>query len=451
MKTNMNNIKQISLGWLVIGLFALAISGVFSIVLAVAWHPSVKSVELFATLFQRSLIAHVNLSITIWFLCFAFTLMSYQYTHRKIIMPYVDICAKALMIAAITLMTLASIAPDAIPVLCNYIPLLQHPLFYIALGCVAASITLKLLEFFTSYASIRPRDVIHHSNIVIAIILLVAMLAFGLSGWQLQHELIFAEDTLIYGEMLFWGGGHVLQYAWVQLMLIAWVLMLQHCLPDFSPTQGMRIIFYSNAIAVLTTPIPYMLHDVTSGDFRVLFTWLMAWLSGIAPVLFAAYYVVVRLRARQRLLPAYSCMISASLWWSVLLFTLGGAFAVMINGINVKIPAHYHGSLLGITVALMGLTYLLLQTNYNSGAARRLGFWQPALLGVGQVMHIGGLFASGGYGVQRKSPNQGGEAMELADFALRIQSTGGGIAIIGGLLFVIVCYKIWRNKASIIN
>jgi cytochrome c oxidase subunit I len=274
-------------------------------------------------------------------------------------------------------------------------------------------------------------------------------LPFGLSGWQLSQELVFDEDVLIYGEMLFWGGGHILQYAWVQLMLIAWVLMLQHLLPDFSAGRGVRIIFYSNVIAVLTSPIPYALHPVTSGDFRELFTWLMAWTSGIAPVLFVLYYSVVRLQAGRRVLPAYSCMISASLYWSVLLFALGGAFAMMINGINVKIPAHYHGSLLGITVALMGLTYLLLQTHFGNETAKRLGFWQPALLGVGQVMHIGGLFASGGYGVQRKSPSQGGEAMELADFALRIQSSGGGLAIIGGLLFLIVCYKIWRNRQSI--
>ncbi len=464
----MINLKQISLSWLIIGLFALAISGIFSIVLAVAWHPSVKSVELFATLFHRSLIAHVNLSITIWFLCFAFTLMSYQTSQRKIIMPYVDFYAKILMITAISLMTAASLAPDAIAVLCNYIPLLQHPLFYIALALVAASIMLKLLEFFCCYATIKPRDIMSHSNIIIAIILAIAMVAFGVSGWQLQHELIFAEDVLIYGEMLFWGGGHIIQYAWVQLMLIAWVLMLQHCLQDFSATTGMRIIFYSNLLAVLTSPIPYILHPVTSGDFRELFTWLMAWLSGIAPVLFAIYYTILRIKSGQKLMPRYDCMISASLWWSVLLFTLGGAFAVMINGINVKIPAHYHGSLLGITVALMGLTYLLFQTHYNdygslllpSGKSKKnklglnklglnkIGFWQPALLGVGQVMHIGGLFWSGGYGVQRKSPNQGGEAMELADLALRIQSSGGGIAIIGGLLFLVVCYKIWRNRVK---
>jgi cytochrome c oxidase subunit I len=339
--------------------------------------------------------------------------------------------------------------PDAKAILCNYIPLLNHPLFFLSLGCCFAAIWLKLLDYaHLALSSPRPHNFLQHHNHIIAGILLVAMLAFVASGVQVESELNFVQDPLIYGEMLFWGGGHVLQYAWVQLMLFAWVIMLAHILPDFEASQGVRLIAYVNLLAVLSSPIPYLLYPVTSGDFRELFTWLMAWLSGIAPVLFIIYFVVTRLRKGLCIIPPYRCMISASLWWSLLLFGLGGAFAVMINGINVKIPAHYHGSLLGVTVALMGLTYLLLQTHFQSSSARKLGFWQPALLGIGQVMHIGGLFASGGYGVQRKSPTQSGEAMELADLALRIQSSGGGIAIIGGLLFLIVCYKLWRNKIT---
>ena len=442
----MINLKQIPLRWLMIGLFALAISGLFSIVLAVSWHPSVKSFPIFATLFHRSLIAHVNLSITIWFLCFAFALMDYNKAQITRL-PLLNSSAQWLILISILLMTIASLQPEAEAVLCNYIPLLNHPLFFLSLGCCFAAILLKLLDYaHLALSSPRPHDFLQHHNHIIAGILLMSLLAFGLSSSQVAAELNFSEDPLIYGEMMFWGGGHVLQYAWVQLMLFAWVMMLAHILPDFKASAGVRLISYVNLLAVLTSPIPYLLHPVTSGDFRELFTWLMAWLSGIAPVLFVIYFIVNRLRTGLRIIPPYNDMISASLWWSLLLFGLGGAFAVMINGINVKIPAHYHGSLLGVTVALMGLTYLLLQTHFQSYAARKLGFWQPALLGIGQVMHIVGLFWSGGYGVQRKSPTQSGEAMELADLALRIQSSGGGIAIIGGLLFLIICYKLWRKR-----
>jgi cytochrome c oxidase subunit I len=439
----MINLKNIPLGWLLIGLISLAISGLFSIVLAIAWHPSVKSAPIFATLFQRSLIAHVNLSITIWFLCCTFMLMSYQHS-QKIIIPYLDKTSKILIFLVIGLISVTSLLPSAVPILCNYIPLLNHQLFFIALALTMAAIILKILEFTFQFAQKPSFSLIAHNNIVLTTLLCASIIAFIVSGIAVRSEINFMEDPLIYGEMLFWGGGHIVQYAWVQIMLIAWVLMLQHL--GFACNNGLKWVFYSNLIAVITAPIPYLLYPVTSGDFRELFTLLMAWISGIAPILFIIYYVTSRKRLGLKVIPPYRDMVSASLWWSLLLFALGGVFAVMIDGINVKIPAHYHGSLLGVTVALMGLTYLLLQTNYGDDCAKRLGFWQPALLGVGQVMHIVGLFWSGGYGVQRKSPLQGGKAIELAELPLRIQSTGGGIAIIGGLLFLIVCIKIYRNK-----
>jgi hypothetical protein len=443
----MTHSRIFSLGWLPIGLAALAISGLFSIILAVAWHPSVKSVTLFATLFHRSLIAHVNLSITVWFLCCAFMLMDYKAMTRRAAMPYADATAKGLMCITILLMTIASLQPEAVAVLCNYIPMLQHPLFYISLGCLFASIMLKLLDYSAATLGRACDDMVSHHNRIMAVILLVACVCFVVSGAVVQRELDLASDPLIYGEMLFWAGGHVLQYAWVQLMLVAWVMMLEYTLKDFSPRRAISVIMYVNVVAVATSPIPYMLYEVTSGDFRQMFTWLMAWMSGISPVLFMLYYIGSRAAQKGRILPAYNSGVSACLWWSWILFALGGAFAVMIDGINVKIPAHYHGSLLGVTVAVMGLVYLLLQTHgYHEARCRRLRFWQPAVLGVGQVMHIVGLFWSGGYGVQRKSPQQEGAAMELADFALRVQSSGGGIAIIGGLLFLVVCYKMWRDN-----
>jgi cytochrome c oxidase subunit I len=60
-----------------------------------------------------------------------------------------------------------------------------------------------------------------------------------------------------------------------------------------------------------------------------------------------------------------------------------------------------------------------------------------------------GLFWSGGYGVQRKSPDAVSSAMDHADLALRVQSSGGGLAILGGLLFLIVMLKAWRRGKNL--
>jgi cytochrome c oxidase subunit 1 len=45
----------------------------------------------------------------------------------------------------------------------------------------------------------------------------------------------------------------------------------------------------------------------------------------------------------------------------------------MIRGVNVVIPAHYHGSIVGITLAFMGLAYVLLPRLGFAAADRQDG------------------------------------------------------------------------------
>jgi hypothetical protein len=67
--------------------------------------------------------------------------------------------------------------------------------------------------------------------------------------------------------------------------------------------------------------------------------------------------------------------------------------------------------------------------------------------GGGQLIHIIGLAWSGGYGVQRKVA--GSEQVLLTwqqKTGMGMMGLGGLIAIIGGVLFVLVCLKAIRSK-----
>jgi heme/copper-type cytochrome/quinol oxidase subunit 1 len=136
---------------------------------------------------------------------------------------------------------------------------------------------------------------------------------------------------------------------------------------------------------------------------------------------------------------------------SLVLFIYGGILGALITGQNVVIPAHYHGSIVGVTLAFMGLAYLMLpQLGYKEVANWKLAYWQPIVYGVGQIMHISGLAYSGGYGVLRKTP-----AGEMADISFSVKAAlgfmglGGLIAIIGGLMFVVVVYMSCRTCCGI--
>jgi heme/copper-type cytochrome/quinol oxidase subunit 1 len=121
----------------------------------------------------------------------------------------------------------------------------------------------------------------------------------------------------------------------------------------------------------------------------------------------------------------------------------GGILGYMIRGVNVVIPAHYHGAIVGVTLAFMGLTYVLLPQLGFRAVEGRMARWQAYIYGFGQMMHILGLAWSGGYGgVQRKVA--GAEQMLTTlpqKIGMGMMGLGGLIAIIGGLLFVVVCLK----------
>jgi heme/copper-type cytochrome/quinol oxidase subunit 1 len=114
----------------------------------------------------------------------------------------------------------------------------------------------------------------------------------------------------------------------------------------------------------------------------------------------------------------------------------------MIHGANVVIPAHYHGTIVGVTLAFMGLAYVLLPQLGFRAAEGRMAIWQPYVYGGGQLLHIFGLAWSGGYGVERKVA---GAEQLLTTLPLKIgmgmMGLGGLVAIIGGLMFVLVCLK----------
>ncbi|MDH4326426.1 MAG: cytochrome C oxidase subunit I, partial [Betaproteobacteria bacterium] len=135
---------------------------------------------------------------------------------------------------------------------------------------------------------------------------------------------------------------------------------------------------------------------------------------------------------------------------SLLLFGAGGLIGLAIDGSNVKIPAHYHGAIVGVTLAFMGLTYHLLPRLGCARPAPRLATVQAWLYGAGQLAHIAGLVWSGGYGVQRKVA--GAEqvlrgAEQIA--AMGLMGLGGLAAVAGGLLFVIVVLRsLWTSSGS---
>jgi heme/copper-type cytochrome/quinol oxidase subunit 1 len=134
---------------------------------------------------------------------------------------------------------------------------------------------------------------------------------------------------------------------------------------------------------------------------------------------------------------------------SFVLFALGGVLGYMIQGVNVVIPAHYHGSTVGVTLSFMGLAYVLLPALGFGKPEGRMAIWQPYVYGAGQLIHVLGLAWSGGYGVQRKVAGAEQALVTLPQkIGMGMMGLGGAIAVIGGIMFILVCLKAMTRKAS---
>jgi heme/copper-type cytochrome/quinol oxidase subunit 1 len=249
-------------------------------------------------------------------------------------------------------------------------------------------------------------------------------------------------DAKGYYELLFWGGGHVLQFTWTLLLLVAWLLLADAigARVPISPRVA-TLLFGIGLGAVFATPLVFLAYDVASVEHHRLQTWLMRFGGGlaIAPVAAAVIWSLFQHHRTSRALDARTRPLHAALVASIVLFGVGGLIGFAIQGSNVRIPAHYHGCIVGVTIAMMGVTYWLLPRLGFAAPPPRLATWQAWLYGGGQLMHIAGLVWSGGYGVQRKVAD--GAVVERSQeqvAGMGLMGLGGFVAIVGGMLFIAV-------------
>jgi heme/copper-type cytochrome/quinol oxidase subunit 1 len=191
-------------------------------------------------------------------------------------------------------------------------------------------------------------------------------------------------------------------------------------------------------------PFLYLAHDVVSAGHRIAFTELMKY--GGLSCLPLGLAVLSGVWSAGK--PAgESTYLRAALISSLGLFAVGGILGFMIAGLDIVIPAHYHGATVGVTIAFMGLTYYLLPRLGFGPLPARLACWQPYLYGGGQLMHIIGLAWTGGYGVQRKTAGLAQGVDRIGEIAgMGLMGFGGLISVIGGFLFLIVAYKSIRGR-----
>jgi len=439
-----NTVRRTTTAWLMLGLASLVGAGIFSLLLVLARTPAIQEWLPFIDFFRVALVVHVDLSVLIWLLSMAGVLWALS-TDRDL--PVWDRISFALAVGGTAIVIISPFIGAADPLMNNYVPVLRHPVFYTGLGLFTVGVLSHLLRSAITFRGLKTHldgtAALQAGTKLAAITAFVAIGAFTASLGGMPQNM----EGQAYFEFLFWGGGHVLQFTHTLLMMVVWVLLASNSGCRFTLTPRLTLTFFLlMALPVITVPFLYFAHDIVSPGHRLAFTELMKY-GGLSSLPLGLAIVTSLWKAEKP--QGEGRYLRSALLSSVVLFAVGGVIGFLISGLDIVIPAHYHGSTVGVTIAFMGLCYYLLPRLGFGEPPPRLAYWQPIIYCGGQILHILGLAWTGGYGVQRKTAGlaQGLErAGEIAGMGL--MGLGGLISVIGGLLFLVVAYKSIRGKRA---
>ncbi len=428
-----------------LALASLVGAGVFSILLVLARTPTIQELTPFIDFFRVALVVHVDLSVLIWLLSMAGVMWSLS---SKRDLPGWDRISFLLAATGTAIVIISPFVGAADPIMNNYVPLLRHPIFYTGLGLFTAGIASHLLRSALTRTGIREgldgTTALQFGSTLAAVTTAAAIAAFIASWAGIPGEI----NGQAYFEFLFWGGGHVLQFTHTLLMMVAWVVLAHASGCRFELAPGLTLTFLIIlALPIIVVPFLYIAHDIISPGHRLAFTELMKY-GGLSclPLGLAVLISLIKAGKPGEEPGNEGRYLRSALLSSLILFAVGGALGFMISGLDIVIPAHYHGSTVGVTIAFMGLSYYLLPRLGFGPVPVRMARLQPFLYGGGQLLHIIGLAWSGGYGVQRKTAGLAQGLDRLGEFAgMGLIGLGGLVSVMGGLLFLIVCYKSIRG------
>ena len=433
--------SRLASGWLLLALLAMGISTLFAFLLVMLRTPFINPGWIDVRFFTRALVLHVDFAVIIWFLSFAGVLWSlFSSRERGFQFGWL---ALLLALAGVGMLLAAAFGLQPEAMLSNYIPVLKTPLFLLGLGSFAVAIVILILPVFRgTNASVSAFGVrCAGTAVLLALLALVGNVFFSSLDNQASH----------YFEDLFWGPGHVLQFVYMLLMLVAWLQLAR--LADVRLLDGLwlRVLLMlalSPLLAVLF--IQFQLAPGTEA-YRQAYTELMRYGSWPMALLLGG---LLLLRLRRGWFGGNGWA-GLALFFSVILFTVGLVAGTLIRADNVLVTAHYHGTVGAVTLSFMGLTYYLLPklgANSLSVASIRV---QISLYASGMLLLIAGLLWSGLHNVPRKTPgaehlsnNIAGNGAEI--FGMLLMGTGGLIGLSATVLFLFLAARaLWPVQQTL--
>ncbi len=436
--------------WLAVG--SLVVAGLLSLAVVIGRLPWVSPLIADPLFFKRCLVVHVDLALLVWFYAFLATLGALRTPTRK--KCPVPLATPLLAAAGVVAMIAGAFAPGAQPVLANYIPVIDHPIFLTGLAVFFGAVVLFFIRILLAPSpgnvSLLPDDA-RNGVAAAGMAVILAAATYVASRAAMPAGL----EAHAFFELSTWGAGHVLQAANVCGMLAVWLWMLHRITGRQVLTARASGILF----AVLLAPYlaaPLLTARGTQDPLYIRgMTELMRW--GIFPVVTIILVAALRHLRGGKVDGAVARALRAGFAASATLVVIGFVLGAMIRESTTLIPAHYHAALGAVTAAFMAGVFLLIEADSSAVLSRVERLWRAAwrqlpLYGVGQAIFAAGFALGGLYGLGRKTYGAEQHVRSSGEIAgIGVMGLGGLLAIVAGVWFLFLTLremKAWRGAHS---
>lgn len=424
---------KLAVGWLYVAVGFLLASGVYPLLLALAR----TTYEMpWKDFFYIALVLHVDFTVLWWLLAIAAVFWSLNSLGKEKTIP--DTMALALVVVGGIFCAIAPLTGASNPLTNNYVPMLENRIFIKGLIIFGSGMFILVVRSLmtTPYAELvsgSAEGALRMGIFTSSLALLIAILALCWSFIELPIS-----DGRAYFESLFWAGGHILQFTHSALIAVSWLWLASICKVNIplSP-KVVTLLFVAGALPILASPWPFIHYVVGDAEFATWFVWLMRDSNGLTPFFIGllVFWGLMQVKS----LPKNSHHLFAALIFSMLLFLVGGVLGLFIGESSTLITAHYHGSIVAVTMAFMAMTYYWLPMFGFASPNLKWATIQVYTYAIGQMLHIIGLAWGGGHGMKRKvigtTQDIGVQAWITPQDLVGL---GGVLAVLSGVLFAIV-------------
>ncbi len=431
--------------WLLLSIVSLGLGGLLALVAAVARTPAVYKLVP-PGYFYHSIIGHVDLAIVGFFL--TFSLLLWQWTFKEHLKGsfYLSL-GGVFFIALVSLLGVGKGVPN------NYLPTIDHPLFWLGALLFFVGFWLGgfglLAKAEKGIFSENPREHLASLSILLSILMFLAFLtSIPKAGSK--------EDLYLFYERLYWAPGHIHQFINGVMLLYAWYYLLE--------TRGIRLqlqrlryfSFLFLSFCFMYVFIPIIFADPVSEGARRLTD--LGYAVGLGLPIF--FHILLMLRSFKPGRDLYSTAFSISLILyllgvliayagvlpSLLSYFLNPSEGYMGMKSSLSIPAHYHGVITSQTLAFMAVAYHLFKELGYSQRLSKISLSQVYLYGTGMVLFVLGLFFAGLKGAPRKTYGTGFTDDPLVLLSLSLMGVGTLLAVAGGVIFVLYSLRVLSGR-----